>query len=746
MMLALILQIAPVEAAQVVQATPAPLLEEVIVTARRSETPVEEIPGSVEAFDEASLNPPGVFQASDLADLSSSLTVRSIFGSSAPQFFIRGIGSNDVNPSANPGIAIYLDQGYIASPLAQNVAMFDLAGAEILKGPQGTLFGRNATGGALIFKTNAPGLTPGLEVSVGAGSFGLQTYEFAADSGKVGPALARLSTIYRKSDGYTANTLTGQDENGIETFAIRLRTEVNTGGPWSAGLLIDYANDRSGMTAHEGLGLFAPEGFAVPPPAGPAFIPCAPERVLTGGCLNLLGYRYTSDPFSEGFDRDSREYLDTGGVVLTLKRAGAIDATSITSLRLADREVREDTDASPLDLVALDFDNNSRVFTQEFLFGGRQGRFDWRAGVFGIDETLKTTNRFSTLGTLRAAGVGFIDDPFLFAFGPFRLSQSYTLETQSIAVFGETEFSATERLFLTAGARATRERTSFKTETRFDEITANPVLSPNRSGKQTEDATSWRLAARYEFTPQQVAYVSLNRGFKSGSFNGGALFLTDTIGPVAPEFVTAWEAGSTWRLAPGVSLSAAAFLYDYTDLQDFTLRSDPPPARQVLDSADAEMKGIDLTLRAALPMNIKLRLSTSWLDAQFTDFIDANGANRSGNRLTASPEFSAVAALSWSSAVAKDWTLGADLGVNYRSEIFFNNTNDPLLQSDARTLLDAALTLGHTPSQVSATLAVRNMTDEAVVSDALAITNYGFIQRTYAPPRAIFFTVKAAIQ
>jgi outer membrane receptor protein involved in Fe transport len=84
--------------------------------------------------------------------------------------------------------------------------------------------------------------------------------------------------------------------------------------------------------------------------------------------------------------------------------------------------------------------------------------------------------------------------------------------------------------------------------------------------------------------------------------------------------------------------------------------------------------------------------------------------------------------------------------VNYRSEIFFNNTNDPLLQSDARTLVDAALTLGHTQSRMSATLAVRNMTDETVVSDALAITNYGFIQRTYAPPRAIFFNVKAAIQ
>uniref|UniRef100_UPI00286CF8AB TonB-dependent receptor domain-containing protein n=1 Tax=Brevundimonas sp. TaxID=1871086 RepID=UPI00286CF8AB len=287
-------------------------------------------------------------------------------------------------------------------------------------------------------------------------------------------------------------------------------------------------------------------------------------------------------------------------------------------------------------------------------------------------------------------------------------------------------------------------RTSFETETRFDEVTANPVLSPRRSGSQTDDALSWRLAARYALTPHRVAYASVNRGFKSGSFNGGALFPTDTIGPVAPEFVTAWEAGTTWRFTPGLAVNAAAFFYDYTDLQDFTLRSTPPPARQVLDSADAEMKGIDVTVRAVLPWNANLRLSTSWLDATFTDFVDANGVDRSGNRLTASPEFSAVAALSWSGAVAGDWTLGADLGVNYRSAIFFDNTNDPLLESQSRTIVDAALTLGHTRSGLSATLAVRNLTDEVVVSDALPITNYGFIQRTFAPPRAILFTVRAA--
>jgi iron complex outermembrane receptor protein len=114
MIIALLLQAPVIEAKPFIPVEQVRMLDEVIVTARRTETPVEEVPGSVEALDRATVNQPGLFRASDLAGLSASLTERSIFGSSAPQFFIRGIGSNDVNPSANPGVAVYLDQAFIS--------------------------------------------------------------------------------------------------------------------------------------------------------------------------------------------------------------------------------------------------------------------------------------------------------------------------------------------------------------------------------------------------------------------------------------------------------------------------------------------------------------------------------------------------------------------------------------------------------------------------------------------------------
>ncbi len=721
------------------QAPAEPLVDVVVITARQPTTAIEDSPTSIEAFGPDELGKLGEFRASDLSRLSSGLTYKSTFGSSAPQFFIRGIGSNDVNPSANPGVAFYLNDVLVASPLGQNMAAFDLSDAQILKGPQGTLFGRNATGGAIVLRTNRPGEIANATASVGTGSFGLLTAEVAVDTGRLGDARARFAGFARRSDGYTENTVTGGSLNGAETYGGRATLLVDGPGNWTAEVLVDYAADRSAMTAHEGLGLFEPEGFAIGPPR---FSPCDASRSLAGGCVNALGYRYTLDPYSEAYDRPGRENVDTGGLSVTFAHAGQIDIESISAYRAAKRTVREDTDASPQSLVALDFDNDGHSFTQEVLLRGSLDRLDWRAGAFALDEQLQTGNRFDVLGTLRDAGIPFIDDPQLFVLGPFRLIQSYTLKTQSVAVFGDADWAASPALTLTAGLRLTREQSQFATETRFDEVTANPILSPRRSGKLSDSAASWRLAARYALGVKRSLYATVSRGFKSAGFNGGALFATDSIGPVAPEFVTAYEVGGKWQATSRIELEAAGFVYDYTNLQVFTLRAAPAPTRQVLDSANASISGVDVRAKMRLPVGFTAIASLSYLDASFTDFIDANGVSRSGNKLTAAPEFSGVASLAWRGQITPVWTASAEVGAKHRSRSFFDNTNDPLLSSGANTLVDVNLSVDHQPSGLQAGLSVSNLTDEPVIADALNLAQYGFIQRTYAPPRAFYLTVR----
>ena len=719
-------------------------LAPIIVSATREAKADSKTSVSVEKIAGDALRARGAIRASQLGEESASLTYRAIFGASAPQFFIRGIGNNDINPNANPGIAVYLGDSFIASPIAQNLVLFDLDSVEVLKGPQGTLFGRNSTGGAIVFNPRKPGAVFAGTAGVEFDNFGLKASEFALDSGQFGPAIARLAGYVRASDGFVRNTLSGGKESDEEANGLRLTVEVAGNSPWAASILADWGINRAGMRAHQGLGLLDPVGFAVPSPTGPRLIPCTSANVLADRCVNVLGYGYTPDPYSEGYDRNDREHIDNAGVSVVLKRAGDITFTAISSYRRADRDVREDTDASPLNIVALDFINNSESASQELRWRGNFAPAhagSWQSGVFALYETLDTTNRFDTLGGLRALGVPFIPDPALFFQGPFRLDQRYTQRTASLAAFTEADWQIQESWFATLGLRATRERNTFKTETRFNEAIAQPILSPLRTGANTDSAISWRAALRYEFAQDQSVYLSANRAFKSGYFNGGALFPFDAIGPVAPEFLNAFESGVKWRFTPTLEAKASAFYYRYNGLQDFTLRPSPPPTRQVLDSADARIKGFELNLRALLPAGFSASAGYTHLDTRFVDFIDANGVNRSGNRLTASPKNAAIAGLDWSANLRTNWTLSAGLHASMRSRIYFDNTNSLLLSSASRTLLNADLALSNDNTGTSVRLSARNLGNKQVVIDALNLAEYGFLQQTYDAPRQVAISV-----
>ncbi|MEM1390419.1 MAG: TonB-dependent receptor [Pseudomonadota bacterium] len=736
---ALLLSAAPMQGQSSSDTDEIRTLDPVIVSVSRIESTSDETPVSVDSIDAETLSRVDLTDASDLARLSASVTTRSIFSASAPQFFIRGVGNDDVNPNANPGIAVYLDDVFIASPVGQNLAFFDLERAEVLKGPQGTLFGRNSTGGTLILKPAKPSADNSGYIEAQAGEFGLLGIEAAYSPAQIGPVALRLAGFSRSSDGYTDNTLTGDDENDVEAYGARLIAEVGE-GPLSASLMLDWVENRSGMTAHEGRGVFEPSGFANP--LAPQLIPCSPDRILASECVNALGFQYSSDPYSEGYDRDDREHVDAGGVAFTLQYDGAVTLKSITSYRVSDREVFEDTDASPLSLIALDFLNESDAFTQEILILGDTDRLNWQAGAFFLSEDLSTDNRYDVLGTLRAQGIPFNPDPNAFFLGPYRFTQAYQQDTTSYAIFGEGNYDLTERLTATFGMRYTYEETEFEVSTIFDEPIPQPVLSPLRGDDVDNDAFTWRLGLNMNWEEGRSTYATVSRGFKGGSFNGGALFPFDEIGPVDPEFLTAYEVGTVWRVNNTFEIDANAFLYDYQDLQNFTFRAFPPPTRQILDTADATVQGAELGFRALLPAGFSARGEVVYLDTEYDDFIDANGIDRSGNSLTASPEWSGVAQIDWQGDLTSRLSLKTGVAADHRSKIFFDNTNDPLISSDGRTLFDAYATLIDEPTGLAFTLSVRNLTDEEEIADVLNIQEFGFLQQTYGPPRQVLFQIR----
>ena len=265
-----------------------------------------------------------------------------------------------------------------------------------------------------------------------------------------------------------------------------------------------------------------------------------------------------------------------------------------------------------------------------------------------------------------------------------------------------------------------------------------------RRGRLSNQALSWRLAARYQLDVGTRAFASVSRGFKSGGFNGGALFVSDDIGPRDPEFVTAYEAGVTWRFSPRLEAQAAVFHNEYKGLQGFTLRAAPPPTRQILDSANARMSGLDVSARAILPYGFSTQLSVAFLEAKYVDFVDANKINRSGNRLPASPQVSSNVSLNWTGAMSARLTGSARLTLDQRSKIFFDNTNNPLIGSPSSQTLAAAFRVEDMSSGWQFEVSGRNLLNEHNVAAALNIAEYGFIQQTYAPPRSVQATVTKA--
>jgi iron complex outermembrane receptor protein len=739
--IALALQL-PLNAFQT-DAAAAEAIEKIVVTASRRAGPADDVPQSIDVIDKRQLNTPSVSRLGDIRHVAPAVQFKSIFGSSAPQLFLRGVGNTDVNPSANPGVAVYIDEIPVSSPLGQGLLLFDLQRVEVLKGPQGTLFGRNATGGALILISEKPGEVMGGSATASFGTDGYRAVEGAFDSGQHGQVRARIAGMARASDGFTKNDL-GPNANELDDYAARLIVEADVPEDWTLRLTADFSADRSSMTAHEGRGLFDPAALAASPPGAPLFVPCPASRVLANECVNLLGYRYSADRYAEGFDQPGREYLNSGGVSLTVEHSAAVDFRATTAWRRSMRDVIEDTDASPLSIAELGFMNEHESLTQEFLLIGKTDQIDWRVGAFGLSETLETTNRYNTLETLRLMGVPFIPDPLLFFQGPFRLDQSYVQKINSIAVFGDGDLALTEKLTVTAGLRLTRETTDFTTVTLFREVIADPVLSPVRMGQTEDDEASWRLAATYKVTPNVTGYASLSRGFKSSNFNGGALFPFDALGPVAPERLTAYEAGIRTRLPGATRLDVSAYHYSYEGLQTFTFRPSPPPTRQILDSGDAEIYGLDASFSAELFSGLRTRLSATLLNAEFTDFVDANGVDRSGNPLPNAPDLALAAALFGEVGVGADWMLRYRIDGNHRSKVSFDTTNSPLIGSKAATTYNVQLALVERNDGLSLTLDVVNATDEAVVLETLNIAEYGLIQQTYGAPRQVMLSLSKA--
>lgn len=674
-------------------------LGEIVVTAQRREQSIQRVPISIQAISGDQVRELGVRTSADIGRIASNVVIQQPGGEgSVANVSIRGIGLNDYSTNNAGPNGLYLDDVYLSTPVAQTFPLFDLDRVEVLKGPQGTLYGRNTSGGAINFITRRP-----TEEFEGYANFALSSFNTVhlegAFSGPLSSTVgARLSYNLVQSEGYGDNSYTNRKENGASNQALRLQLLYKPTDRLSLLLSGNYYRTDNRSVRFRHVGTLDPDTFA----------PCDASRVRAGECVDLFGFGTSPDFYGVSSNRQQPLRGEIyGGSARIDYDLDIIKLTSLSSYIHTSRNYPEDSDAIPARLVELDFVTASDTFTQEIRASFDRGPLSGVIGAYYLGEKLTQTQPLRLLEDIDLYfGPGAGDGVALRSF-PSSVQHSY-----STAIFGQVDYEILPSLTLTLGGRYSWERknflysrTEFYQDGGIDSFpTGSPLLTSYK--KLRDDAGNYRVALNYQATNDLAIYASTATGFKSGGFNGSFLSsdpaeMDRQLEPVRAEHVTAYEIGvkSTF-LDRKLLFNLALFYNRYRDMQVFTpILTDPSrPPFNILDNAPrAHTQGIDATLAVSPVEGLTITENLGILDTELDSYsaLLAPGApDYSGNVLALAPKVTSSTVVQYRFDVPSGEVslLG---GADYKSKVYFDTTNDPLASQDGVWLFNARIAYKH---------------------------------------------------
>ena len=565
---------ADVSSATVVENSPSELSEIVVTSQRRSEN-LQTIPLSVTAATAGELLNEGV---TDTASLSLAVPGLSYtLGGNSATPFIRGVGTTIVSVGNEASVATYVDGVYISSINAQLFELANIDRIEVMKGPQGTLFGRNATGGVIQIITKDPSLTPSADVNVGYGNYDTTSGSFYGTTG-LGENVAVDLAVYGKNqaDGWGTDLVTGQPTFTRHDFGARSKLLWIPADGTRILIAADYNRTRN----EDGL------GFHIVPPG-----------VGIDGVTRYNGFYNTYD--------DPNDHTDVRQSGLSLKLEQSLAAArlvNITSWRNVNGFVLLDQDATPLEVVRAPYLQHDRTITEEVHLLSKDGAsLPWIAGIYYFED-LSSYDPLGLTGEVAA---------------PLDEIQIWSAQkSRSYAAFGQVTPEIATDTHLTLGARYTKDERAVAGSTLGLLATGTSRLAAASQSTSWSKPT-WRAALDHQFTPNIMGYVSYDRGFKSGVYN----LLTYSAPPVAPETLDAYQFGIKTEFADHrMRVNAAAFYYDYKNIQ---VEEVSTGAINLVNAAAATMKGIDVDF-AFLPIDaVTVRGGFEMISGHYTNFKNA---------------------------------------------------------------------------------------------------------------------------
>lgn len=693
------------------------IIEEVVVTAQKRSQSVQEVPVSMTALNSETLQQLGVTDATDLQFIVPSMQVGGLVGNTSIN--IRGVGLNLVVANGSPGVAVHVDGVYQPNSAMGNLAQTDLERIEVLRGPQGTLYGRNATGGAVNFITQAP--THEFE---GHFQAGYAEYDESQVQGVINVPIsdrvqARAVVDWTKRrDGFVKNIFPdGQDVIKSDTVSGRLRLTADLTADLALDITGGFVDTTGPLYAYTLRNQPVEELVAVNPWLADVVLPEKPWRTSINNRVDLdRKYRFAS-------------------ATLTWE-IGELQAKSITGYQHLKDDTLGDDDGSNVNAFPPNRVYDTKTITQEFNVSGAIGPVDTVVGLFYMDDDYDSLIDFSF-----PLGVSILP--------PFsrQVFQQMPLNTESVAIFGDATWNVTQRFRLIGGIRFSEDSLTNSQENylRFGPTAPPLFVCPLQTNKAEFDSTTWRTGAQLDVSEASNLYATVSTGFKAGGFN------RNTCGQTyKPEEITAYEIGSKNLFFNNtVALNASAFFYDYTDLQ---LSQQVDIAQQITNAAEAEVKGLELEGRWQPDDHWTVYANVTFLDATFTDFLNVDALmpslgvqDVSGNHLYAAPEQAANIGVSYRTGDLGFGNITFRADASQRTKYYFAEFNEALDRQDGFTMVDLAMIWDSPSETYRVRLYAENVTDEAIIAWQATVNSLGSRIMTWAAPRQIGLELRAKL-
>jgi len=726
-------------------------IDEIIVTAQKREQSIQDVPIALTAIDQDYVESRNITSINSLSSLAPNVKIENTPGNTTgAQISIRG--GVTINPALTwePTVGIYLNGSYIGKTQGSIFDVADMERVEVLRGPQGTLYGRNTLAGAINLITAKPTEEFGGKLKVGFGNYNSRMAKGSVNFGSLGPIRAKVSGLIEKRDGFIdvvdnpfpgvfaagPTSTTELEDLDKQSFMAALSADL------TEDITLDYTFDYSEADQNP---VFS-QIVSVSP--GNIFDPASPAYVgFPAGGGQFFGfpldlYVNSDRQFTASIDGPVFEKSKVQGHNLTAGlETGFGELKSITSVRKLNWEDALDLDGSPLPLAHTQRISDYDSFSQEFQLAGETGGIGYVVGAYYFKDD------------------GYTNNPQTFFGGASVFDSQYGFETEALAAYVNADFAITDNITIAGGLRYTDEEKSIdrtNIAVRFTGLPDNtPFVPAGTTGSTSFDDLSPQVSVNFEVSDQVNLYAKYAKGFKSGGFNGEAGSVAETLRPYEAETVNSFELGAKTRLFDDrLMFNATAFFNKHKDMQLSVFTAEGAAASDIRNAGRANISGIELESLFQLSDSFTARWNLGLLDPEYKEFNEFGTDVADDRAFPHAPKTTFSAGFDWD-IVQDDWgTLTLTGDMNHSAAYFtFPYSLTPSApqqafnsRADSRTLLDARLAWSDIPiasQDVELAIWVKNLGNDEYLANFIDFgPGFGGLTNGYfGPPRTMGATL-----